>query len=223
MKLLTVLFGGLLLFVEIASISVAEEPSKNNQEKMKLLQQLADNTPTSVDGLLSQAQTIASLLPDKLQAERPDEGLFIGAESYSLDRLVSAFCGDKAFQTPELAKVLAECLIHFNEIVKAAAAAMPNYQRQQVFMNVNPPDPEGPISFPGEDPAMIRDPVKRAEYEKAIAANQRKNSMNLLNNALLHELRMANSRVKQLLLPLRKNEQLLDTATLERLQSVLSH
>jgi len=81
---------------------------------------------------------------------------------------------------PELE--LAEQLARF--VGEVRTAIIPGYHRQEVELNVLPPIQTGPINA-GMDPKAIADPVARAAYEKAIAENSDRSSMNTLQMVVL--------------------------------------
>jgi hypothetical protein len=71
---------------------------------------------------------------------------------------------------------------------------IPGYRRADVFLNVAPPIPSGPIDG-GMDPKAIKDPQARAAYETAIAENSQRGQMNDLQLSVLPEINREVSRL----------------------------
>ena len=88
-------------------------------------------------------------------------------------------------------------------------------------MNISPPAGAAQVTFPGLDPAEIKDPTLRKQYEASIAENDLKNSQNILQAALQEEPHSSKIRARRLLTATNGNNKLLDEATNKQLKSMV--
>lgn len=199
-------------------ILAAADLSNDNQVKIETLKRFDRHPPATAKKLFSQAEKLSLMLPERLQMNREDEGLFVYKASYNLDQLVNQFCQNKNWQAPETARLLAELVVWFDRMTKAAVVR--HYRWQRVTMNVSPPAGAAQVTFSGMDPAEIKNPILRKQYEVSIAENSLKNSQNILQAALQEEPRSSKIRARRLLSATNGNK-LLSEATNKQLEDIV--